>query len=199
MTSNPQLFAVRLGEPLTEREWKVSLPVEDQIRIMKYRNWQDRQRALLGTVLVRSCLNEDFRIVRDESGRPFVDGNWGGDFNLSHSGEWIVTAITNTGRIGIDVEKIGQLHKDVMAYALTEAELKMDRNFYEVWTMKEAAYKTGLFPEATPQSLDVTQIKGVSMKQFYIDPDHPVTVCWNDGMPSDKITVLDRKELLLGR
>jgi 4'-phosphopantetheinyl transferase len=215
--SGLHLFALHIGPQLLKWQWDsliVNLPNADRNRIVKYKYWQDRQRALLGNILVRWVIKRftglrHIHIVRDEVGRPYLDGNsWNGDFNLSHAGEWIVVALTNQGRVGIDVERIDQFNKDIMAYALSEAELKVilqkskkDQThlFYELWTMKEAIYKTGLFPNATPKFLDTIalkeQCKNIYTKLFYLDQNHPVSISWNRKQPLAKLLVLDRDQL----
>ncbi len=217
--SGLHLFALNIGPQLLKWEWDaflLNLPNDDRIRILKYKHWKDQQRALLGNVLVRWMIRRftsvrHVQIARSENGRPYLAGNnsWNGDFNISHSGEWIVVALTNQGHVGVDVERIDHLNEDIMAYAMSEAEIKvinhktkMDRVtlFYELWTMKEAIYKTGLFPNATPKSLDTVELKGkrkdIYTKLYYVDRKHPVSICWNREQPPAKLTALDRNQLI---
>lgn len=183
----------------SEKELYVShIPSEEKARIAKYQHWQDQQRALLGRALLQWLLKkyvtvEKVDIVRTETGRPYVartDISWQGDFNLSHSGEWIVAAITNAGRVGADVEKIGKLNEDILPYVLSEKELisikqlsdvERTKRFYELWTMKESIYKTGIFQDLTLDSIDtvVFKKKNIETATFYVDEHHPVSVSWN--------------------
>jgi 4'-phosphopantetheinyl transferase len=214
------LFALHIGPQLLQWEWDaflVNLPYEEQNRILKYKHWQDRQRALLGSALVRWTIRtftdlQHIQIARDKTGRPYLAGknHWKGDFNLSQSGEWIVVALTNHGHVGVDVEKIAHLNEDVMAYAMSEAEInlineksKLNRinSFYELWTMKEAIYKTGLFPDATPKSLDTVKLtnkhKDVHTQLFYVDSEHPVSICWDQVLPPvTPLIILNRNQLV---
>jgi 4'-phosphopantetheinyl transferase len=150
-------------------------------------------------------------IRRNLNGRPYISDNVcrKGDFNLSHSGNWIVAALTHHGRIGVDVEKIGPLNEELLTYALSETELEMIhqqspvdqvKTFYELWTTKEAIYKTGLVPDATPQSLDTIEWKekqnNLHTQLLYIDPEHPVTVCSDQKLPSFELTILNRGQLI---
>lgn len=211
------VFALHIGPQLLKWQWDaliVNLPYEERTRILKYKHWQDRQRALLGNVLVRWVIRKftdvpHVQFARNEVGRPYLAGNdsWYGDFNLSHAGEWIVVALTNQGNVGVDVEKISKLNKDIMVYALSEAEMKAIHQkskkdqtnfFYELWTMKEAIYKTGLFPNATPQLLDTISLKDkrkdIYTQLFYVDREHPVSICSNRKQLAAKLIVLDRDE-----
>lgn len=215
--SGLHLFALHIGPQLLKWQWDaliLNLPNEEQTRILKYQRWQDRQRVLLGNVLVRWVIRRftgvrHVQIARNEVGRPYLVGNdsWHGDFNLSHAGEWIVVALTDQGCVGVDVERIGKLNKDIMVYALSEAEMKAIHQksekeqtnfFYELWTMKEAIYKTGLFPNATPQLLDTIALKdkgkNIYTQLFYVDREHPVSICSDRKQLPAKLTVLDRDE-----
>lgn len=219
MKSGIRLFALTMGPQLLTWEWNtflLKIPSDERMRILKYKHWQDRQRALLGNVLVRWMIRaftdvQHIQIARNKNGRPYLvsKNSWGGDFNLSHSGEWIVAALTEQGRIGVDVEKIKPLHEEVILYALSASEIhvinqksKIDRvsSFYELWTMKEAIYKTGLFPNATPKSLDTVELKSkhkdIYTQLFYIDPEHPVSICQHQAQPSVQLTILNRDQLV---
>ncbi len=80
-------------------------------KIGRYRRLQVRQAALLDKLLLQKCQNKYgfrsnclSRIVEDEFGRPFVGNRI--DFNISHSGGYVLCAITDSGMLGIDIEKI---------------------------------------------------------------------------------------------
>lgn len=210
-----QLFAMPLGPQLTPSEWDTFskvLPSDVQRKLNHYKYWQDRQRALLGRTLIRWALLPYFEDVllhmaQDEHGRPYIAGHphWQGDFNLSHSGDWIVLAVTPSGRVGIDVEEIKPVSKELMHYALSKAEQQLVSHqsqhvFYELWTLKEAFFKTGLFPSRSPHLLDTVDIKrtrkDLSTQLFYLDQQHPVSICWNNVSSAIKTTKLNREQLL---
>ncbi|KOS62276.1 4'-phosphopantetheinyl transferase superfamily protein [Lysinibacillus agricola] len=213
------VFALPLGSQLEKSEWDKlfnHVPYDDQLRILKYKHWQDRQRALLGTMLVRWSIRHltdarHIQIARNEYGRPYAIRNdsWRSDFNLSHSGEWIVVALTNEGLVGIDIEKIKPVTEDVMLYAMSQAELAMLRKqpeleqlhlFYEFWTMKEALYKTSLLPNTEPHLLDTIEIKDkyqdIQTQVIYIDKLHPMSICWNSEHSHMNITILNKHQLI---
>lgn len=84
-----------------------------------------------------------------ENGKPHVVGS-DVDFNVSHSGEWVVLAFGRNRNIGVDVEKIKR-EMDVLSvakryFALEEralVESAEDRHavFFELWARKEAYVK----------------------------------------------------------
>lgn len=74
------------------------------------------------------------------------------EFNLSHSGEWVLVALSDVGAVGVDVERI-ENHRDLLAIAERvfcpqEREILRLRDeqgavdfFYRTWTCKEAWIK----------------------------------------------------------
>lgn len=212
-----QVFALPIGPPLATFEWEqyyAKLPPDEQTKILQYQQWQDRLRALLGSIISRWAIQhltatQDVQIVRNEHGRPYAVGNddWNGDFNLSHSGDWLVMALTKNGHVGIDVEEIKPVTKDVMHYAMTENEIAgIDeiveplrlKKFYELWTLKEALFKTTLCPHPSPHLIDTTDeqvFQSISTQLIYLDERHPVSICW-DCAPHINLTVLHRHQLL---
>lgn len=210
-----QLFALPLGVKLapSERDTFLKvLPFEVQRKVQQYKHWQDQQRALLGSILIRWALlpyidEVLLYLAQNEFGRPYIAGHphWQGDFNLSHSGNWIVLAVTTIGRVGIDVEEIKPVSEDVMVYALSETERQLVSHqplhvFYEFWTLKEALFKTGLLPNLSPYLLDTTNIKktrkDLFTQIFYLDPQHPVCVCWNNESSKLITTIVNKEQLL---
>jgi len=80
-------------------------------------------------------------------GKPFIEG--GPEFNISHSEDIVVLALTQHQGIGIDIEKIRPVDKDDFAgelpeiisfYENHEAE-QANHLFFECWTKKEAVLK----------------------------------------------------------
>lgn len=79
-------------------------------------------------------------------GRPFI-ANTNIDFNISHSGEYIMLVISDISRVGIDLE-IRNIHIDAIelgkiAFSDCEQNIVADNTdkFFTVWTKKEALIK----------------------------------------------------------
>lgn len=208
------LFALPLGQQLVQAEWDMlfyQLSQPDQQRILKYKHWQARQRALLGDTLIRWALQRvlgyhRIQIKRDANGRPYIiNDQWEGDMNLSHSGKWIVVALTTNGRIGVDVEEIIQLSEEVIFSAMTQIELdifysKANPNrlqaFYELW-IKEAIFKTGLFLNSSPHLIDTSTINNnLITRLVYLDKQHSVSICWDSMHAHSTAIILNRNQLL---
>lgn len=146
----------RLDEMLTEQAWEryfSQLPVETQAKVMRYRRWEDRQAAVFGRLLVAEGLkrfgftaNAVSRVWLDTYKRPVID--CGVDFNISHSGEYVVCALSEGARLGIDIEKRKPFCFMDLAECFSEREqeeLIKSQNreaiFYDFWTMKESVLK----------------------------------------------------------
>lgn len=136
------------------------LPPAIQQQVMKFKNWQDTQRSLLSKILlIRGmnslglCAYSLHQLKLTAFKRPYFDDLI--DFNISHSGEYIVCAISKTNRVGIDVEEIKDIPILDFESQFSTHELEKileDKNslhaFYTLWTQKEAFLKalgTGLY------------------------------------------------------
>ncbi|MBL0513453.1 4'-phosphopantetheinyl transferase family protein [Aeromonas media] len=130
----------------------------------EYRHWHEirqpgRQREyLLGRILLRRLLAErlgcppDALVFRtSEHGKPtLISHDW--QFNLSHSGDWLVLALCQQGPLGVDVE-MGLRRRPVLPLAqrfyapeeyqwlLALPSREQASAFYRLWSRKEAVLK----------------------------------------------------------
>jgi 4'-phosphopantetheinyl transferase len=149
------VFYTRLVQPLpkdTFRSLLQLLPSGIQTKIAKYRKWQDAHRSLLGKVLLINGL-EHLALTHYSLGnlkftqfdKPFFDDVV--DFNIAHSGEYILCAISLTNKVGIDVEEIQNipLYDFERNFTATEWETITQAAdyipFFTFWTKKEAFLK----------------------------------------------------------
>jgi len=91
-------------------------------------------------------------LVREQHGKPQLDGPGGLRFNVSDSGTILVVAVTAGTDIGVDVELIRPVPRDMQlarrwfskadaaSLARAPAELR-ERRFMELWTCREAIAK----------------------------------------------------------
>ncbi|MHB1392566.1 MAG: 4'-phosphopantetheinyl transferase family protein [Clostridia bacterium] len=196
-----------------------------QERIRKFHRWEDAYRSLLGDVLVRHVINEKHSLpiqgmefYHDFYGKPYIKGITGFHFNLSHSGDWIVCAVDST-TVGIDIEKIVTCDLDIAKRFFTKKEYKWlleideqekNRSFFELWTMKESYIKA--VGRGLSMPLDSFEIKwmpsglmavmaggsatGYTIKYYYIDCNHALSVCSIKRQFSEKIQIKSVNELI---
>lgn len=140
-----------------------------------------REQSIVARGTLRTLLSEytgvpAARLAFDyeEKGRPFLrDGSLSTSFNVTHSGDLALIAVTREGVIGVDVERIdpsvellaiGGRFFSATEHAQLAACSEADRPlaFFRCWTRKEAYLKargTGLH---TPlDQFDVTFLEGV--------------------------------------
>ncbi|MCB2410659.1 4'-phosphopantetheinyl transferase family protein [Hymenobacter lucidus] len=119
----------------------------------RYVRWQDKQAHLFGKLLVHHALTklgfaDDVlsQILYSSHGRPYVVGN--ADFNLSHSGHYILCAAGQGIRLGVDVEEMRNIDFSHFDEVMTPAQWQQINHcqnplqkFYELWTIKESVIK----------------------------------------------------------
>lgn len=130
------------------------LSIDFQNKILGYRRWQDAQLSLLGRVILSQGLKKmnknisinDLRYTTYN--KPYFENDII-KFNISHSGNIVVCAISDTFDIGIDLEIINNTvkiedYKSQMTVAewrqVTVADDKYE-SFFDYWTQKEAVMK----------------------------------------------------------
>lgn len=124
-----------------------------QDKIGRYRRWQDAQLSLLGrALLIKGLENQSINFVESELkytpyNKPYFD-NINLQFNISHSGEVVVCALSNLGDVGIDIEKINSINIESFKSQMTNYEWDKIHNsedikqsFFKYWSQKEAVIK----------------------------------------------------------
>jgi 4'-phosphopantetheinyl transferase len=149
--------------------WRAALPAEEQARAARFRQPDDAARLVLGRTALRRVLGARLQcspaavpLVPGPNGKPVLPPEsppW--QFNLSHSGDWLLLALAWRRRVGIDVEAWRDLEYAALAErafapeerAALAAAPAAERaaTFFAVWTRKEALLKArglglGAFP-----------------------------------------------------
>jgi 4'-phosphopantetheinyl transferase len=129
------------------------LSTTEQKRILGYRRWQDAHLSLFGKLLVMQGLilygykkEKILELNYTSYHRPFfVDGP---EFNISHSGNYVICVISDSAKIGTDIEKISEIDLNEFNSCWTDKEFKNImanslpfNQFYHYWTRKEALIK----------------------------------------------------------
>ena len=139
------------------------LPLFLREKTMRYRSEHRRRAHLLGKLLLREGLLRfgspstlaDLRLTPQE--KPYFEN--GPYFSISHSGEYVICALSQAGECGIDIER----HRDgrpadfrpwFTAEEVNQIELSPDpsRELIRLWTLREALFKAA-GPEAEDAEL----------------------------------------------
>ncbi len=166
------------------------IPKKLQIKTLKYKRWQDRYNYLFSKLLLQKALkNFNYKlsdVLISEYKRPYIDANI--DFNISHSENFIVCAIVEDSKIGIDIEIVKDINlSDFKQFFEREwSEIINSNNslksFYKFWTIKEAILKIdgrGFLSENIDMKIDVDnnfvnfenniyQIQNINLSSSYI-------------------------------
>jgi 4'-phosphopantetheinyl transferase len=156
---------------------------EYQDKIKRFRRWEDAQLSLLGRILLFRGIDEaglprphDKEIKYTKYNKPYFEDNKI-HFNISHSGEIVVCALSDTTEIGIDIEVMTDIIIDDFKFQMTENEWNKISNsnntknaFFDYWTQKEAVIKAHGHGLTIPlQSFEIvankTEVQG---EKFYL-------------------------------
>lgn len=196
-----KIFKIRSQKPLEDRMFFSLLELieeEDRKQILRYQFWQDRQRSLLGHLLSRYAIiqeyaltNKEIQIRRHAYGKPYIKDYSQIHYNISHSGEWVVVAIGKSP-IGIDVENRREDWDLIGERVFSESEKYWSQNSYKrkaiLWTIKEAYVKylgIGLSKSLNSFSIDIkrkiiTEVQKpfqTSFDYFVLDNDYVCSEC----------------------
>jgi 4'-phosphopantetheinyl transferase len=174
------LWRLSLGATDLERLWRNLCP-EERARALRFaaRLHQDRfaagrgyMREILGRYLHRPA--RSVPIHCNAFGKPQLGNGSAGalHFNLSHSGDFAVLAVSSTFDLGVDIEEMRPVEEPVADRFFSPAEADnlrcisnehSVRAFYRCWTSKEAFVKAHGAGLSLPlDSFDVS-----------VDPDQP--------------------------
>ena len=183
------IWSVRIADPdacLTCGESILS--PQEQNRVSQFKFEKDRSRSIVSHAALRSILcdylniaPQDLQFSTGANGKPAltkVPGQCWLQFNLSHSGDIALIAITRRREIGVDVEYVKQdfpFH-EVAEHFFTAREVAalcalpeplQRQAFYKCWTSKEAYLKakgTGLSGELDEVEILLAEEQSVRIK-----------------------------------
>lgn len=155
-----------LPDPKEQPQMMTGLPDKRKEKILRFKQKKDRIQSLGASLLLDSVLKKHGfsmeQIRYNKHGKPEIDGFY---FNLSHSYEMAVCAVSEKAPVGCDVEKIGKAPLKVASRYFCENEIahleslgeeEKNAEFYRIWTMKESYMKmTG---EGLGMGLDSVEI-----------------------------------------
>lgn len=122
-------------------------------KVNRFKRWQDAQASILGRLLLKKgCgmydinLNQH-QVITNENEKPYLKTNKL-KFNISHSGNIVVCAISETHEVGIDIELIKHIEISDFRGQMTKNEWEevinsqnQNKSFFDYWTKKEAVLK----------------------------------------------------------
>jgi 4'-phosphopantetheinyl transferase len=178
---------------------------EKKERLKRFYHMEDTLRGLFGDLLIRDAIrqktglnNEEIFFSTNDYGKPFLKGREDVQFNLSHSGVWVV-AVIDSQVVGIDVERIQEIDLDISKnyFSPDEHEDLMSKEdkfeyFFTLWALKESYIKIlgkGLSHPLNAFSIkfnntgeifikvEGNRIEDIFFRQYKIDKAYKMAVC----------------------
>lgn len=203
-----EVYGIRIDTNIDENIFYNLLELvslEKRKKIKRYRFFEDSHRCLLGDILARYAIcirlgvnNNKLKFGKNEYGKPILLEPAGIHFNISHSGNWVVCALSDKP-IGIDIEVIKPIEfsiakrffsKDEYNDLLNQGKDQQLEYFYMLWTLKESYIKAvgkGLYIplntftvriENSNISIDIkNKHNPCYFEQYKIDKGHIIAVC----------------------
>lgn len=183
-------------EEIFERQMQL-VPKERRLKVMAYRFQEDRLRSLCAGLLLEYGLRECgltlltaargrqmVQLELSEHGKPYICGQSGIYFNLSHSGDYAAAVFADC-RAGIDIEQVNKHRSGIAERCFTQEEQEdlrkwiqnkkemnppgmsdaapADFRFTELWTRKESFIKA----EGSGLSLPLNEISVLGDLSFH--------------------------------
>jgi 4'-phosphopantetheinyl transferase len=174
-------------------------------RLKRFYHIEDTLRGLFADLLIRDVIiqktglkNEDISFTTNEYGKPFLKDRDDIQFNLSHSGIWVVGVIDHQV-VGIDVERVQEIDLDISKNYFSPDEhedlmSKADKYdyFFTLWALKESYIKIlgkGLSHPLNAFSIkfinpgeiiikvEGKRIEDIFFRQYEIDKAYKMAVC----------------------
>ncbi len=162
------------------------MPKERREKANQYKRIEDKKACAMAYYLLCQGLKEEYGIekkptfIYNEYGKPFLKENPKIFFNISHTKNIVVCAISNV-EVGVDVEEIRDISPRVVEKMLNEKEkneAKSEKDFTKYWTIKEAVSKcegTGL---ANFDYKNIDYDKYDFDMRYYAEDNAYLTVCY---------------------
>lgn len=159
-----------LSKPIDTAHWLACSPAEQE-RASRFRFERDAQRYRAAHATMRQLLSAalhqaaaDLHWCVDQHGKPRLTDHPGWHFNLSHSADWALLALSQGAAVGVDLEwckTLGEAdalmaqHFTAGERAACEAAPQRERTalFYRIWSRKEACLKAAGCGLSTPPHL----------------------------------------------
>jgi 4'-phosphopantetheinyl transferase len=221
-----QIYGIKLEydvNPFQMRNLMAALPIEKQNRMNRFIHTADAVRTLTADILSRLLIcnklnikNSDIQLMTNKYGKPLLQGNHGLHFNNSHSGQWVLSALSDSS-IGIDVEIISEIDIDIADHCFSEQEcldlyaqkdVTRTDYFFNLWTLKESYIKAAGLGLSLPLSsftiridndvilLDTqNEFNNCYFKQYSIDSAYKVSVCSQQDRFPERVVLINFNEM----
>jgi len=223
------VYAVKLDltkklEPCVFEQLLSCVSADKSERLRRFYHDQDKYRGLFADLLIRDTIrqrtalpNEEISFTTNEYGKPFLKNRDDVQFNLSHSGAWVV-GVVDTRPVGGDVEQVQPIDLSISEHYFSPDEhqdliRKPDKfdYFFTLWALKESYIKIlgkGLSHPLNAFSIKFAdndeivikvegkRIEDIFFKQYHIDNEYKMAVCATHNNIPDHVHLLTADDLI---
>lgn len=202
-----KIYYLKISDCNTIPEVSLLKRIRERTReeVVTFKNVKVRRLKCLGEIMVSELIEKlwqiqakEYSIVKAKHGKPYIQMQTGIFYNLSHSGNYMVCALSDR-EVGIDIQQMGTYKFQIAERFFHQNEIqtfvqcdpKERANlFYRYWAAKESFLKytgTGLsvslsdfeirFEEKQIQIFKPDLEKKIYLQDCIIDPDYKCMVC----------------------
>lgn len=186
-----------------------NFPSKLKEKILAYRSVKHQLHDYFGKKLLQYLLKEkqlkyslsDLKYT--EKDRPYFDCSTF-DFNISHSGKYVVLVCSDTSKVGVDIEQHRAIQVDDFKRYFSEDEWQNilqstipQNQFFDYWTIKEAAIKClgdGVAVLSKTKTLDENRVlcddEIFYYKKLDIENNYSFALCSSEEISEIKIKAL---------
>ncbi len=194
--------AAELADEALFRRVLAAAPPERRERAERFRFRKDKQLSLAAWLLLDTMLRREgvrsYSLEYGPQGKPALAGRARPQFNLSHSEERVMCAVSES-EVGCDVERVRDIELGIArrffyageySYIMSGPDAAERRErFYRLWTLKESYMKaTGLGMSLPLDGFEVTIGEGIGLRragedrrwhfaEFDLEPGYKYAVC----------------------
>lgn len=179
LLNNFDLWRVHIPDHLGSLETDIDLLLEEErVKSESFTTDEDRNRYVLGKIYVRKLIANYLKTEPHNLGfkyserqKPILENYPMVNFNVSHSGDYIIIGFANKWSVGVDIELMNP-HVDLYDFIIncmstTEVSAILNSEiprqmFYKYWTRKEALLK-GVGIGLTDRLKDITCSDGLNL------------------------------------
>lgn len=216
-----EVFALNVDQIKDVSHMKHFISPEKQKRLEKIKHFPSALQIIAGEILARSVICNKLAVSNsaiifhyNDYGKPGLKDVKGFHFNLSHSGDWAVMAVSST-EVGIDIEQVVPMDLSVAEHFFSSFEkqqlnsrpeaLQLDY-FFQLWTLKESYLKMmghGLSAALDSFSIHIkegnkfpclikTPPENVYFRQYELQKSYRIAVCSRNNMFSPNLIEIDQ-------
>jgi 4'-phosphopantetheinyl transferase len=223
------VYAVKLDftkklEPCVFEQLLSCVSADKSARLRRFYHEEDKYRGLFADLLIRDAIrertalpNEEISFTTNEYGKPFLEDRDDVQFNLSHSGVWVV-GVVDTQPVGGDVEQVQSIDLSISENYFSPDEhqdliRKPDKfdYFFTLWSLKESYIKIlgkGLSHPLNAFSIKFIEnddivinvggkrVEDIFFRQYYIDKEYKMAVCATHNSIPDHVHLVAAEELI---